>query len=158
MFKKKKSEEQELQEALAELRALPRPSMDFTTPEGAILCLEDAFRRRDLEAAIACKDFQVEAVLLLMETSPESLSDQAVLAKAAEVLELGYRKQISENWPNMDGVESFFIDRQPDSEDLGTFVVTELTLMPDRTLCQTNMRVAKRQDRWRVIHPISEEA
>lgn len=73
MFGKKKSKEQEFQEALAELRALPRPPLDFTTPEGAILCLEDAMRRQDLDAAVACKDFQIEAVLLLLQTMPDNI-------------------------------------------------------------------------------------
>jgi hypothetical protein len=50
-FKKKKTKEQEQEEALAELRALPRPAMDFSTPEGAILCLEDAYRHRVHEDA-----------------------------------------------------------------------------------------------------------
>src|SRR5882672_9408829 len=134
MFRKKKTKEQEFQEALEELRALPRPAMDCTTPEGAILCLEDAMRRRDLEAAVACKDFQVEAVLLLMETMPEDVGDPALLAKSAEVLELGYRKELSVNWPNISGVESFFIDCQPGFADVSTFVVTELTLMADGTM------------------------
>lgn len=157
MFGKKKTPEQEFQEALAELRALPRPALDFTTPEGAILCLEDAMRRQDLEAAIACKDFEVEAVLLLMETMPDNLDDPELLAEAAKTLELGYRKELSENWPNMEGVESFFVDCQPGFEDLSLFVVTELSLMPDGTLCQTLMQVAKRHDEWRVIHPVAEE-
>jgi hypothetical protein len=157
MFRKKKTKEQEFQEALAELRALPRPAMDFTTPEGAILCLEDAMRRRDIEGAVACKDFQVEAVFLLMQTMPDNVDDPELRAKSAEVLELGYRKELSENWPNMEGVESFFVDRQPDFEDLSVVLVTELSLMPDGTLCQTNMRVAKRGDKWRVVHPVEAE-
>jgi len=159
MFRKKKSKEQEFQEVLAELRGLPRPALDLTTPEGAILCLEDAMRRRDIEGAIACKDFQVEAVFLLMQTTPDLVGDKELLAKAAETLELGYRKHLSENWPNMEGVESFFVDSQRDPvfEDMSMLVITEMTLMPDGTLCQTYMRVAKRQDTWRVVHPISDE-
>ena len=158
MFRKKKSKEQEFQEALAELRALPRPALDMTTPEGAILCLEDAMRRRDLEAAIACKDFQVEAVLLLLKTGFDA-GDEEMCAEGAKTLELGYRAELSGSWPNMEGVESFFVEQQrdPDFEDLSMRLVTELTLMPDGTLCQTIMRVAKRHDTWRVIHPVSDE-
>src|SRR6185436_13427613 len=120
----------EVQEALKELRALPRPAMDFTTPEGAILCLEDAYRRRDIEAVLACKDFEVEAVLLLLQTMPENVSDPEIIAQTAKVLELGYRKEISENWPDMEGIESFFVDREPGFQDLSIVVVTEVSLMP----------------------------
>jgi hypothetical protein len=160
MFRKKKSKEQEFQEALAELRALPRPAHDMTTPEGAILCLEDAMRRRDLEAAVACKDFQVEAVVLLVQTMPDCVGDETLQAEAAMTLELGYRKELSDNWPNMEGVESFFVEQQRDPafEDLSMRLVTELTLMPDGTLSQTIMRVAKRHETWRVIHPVSDDA
>jgi len=36
----------------AKLKALPTYAHDFTTPEGAILCFEDAYRKHDLEAAV----------------------------------------------------------------------------------------------------------
>src|SRR4030095_10495681 len=121
----------EVQEALKELRALPRPAMDFTTPEGAILCLEDAYRRHDLEAAVACMDFAVHAVLVLQETMPELLSDEKTLAETAELLEAGYRKEKSENWPDMEGVESFFVDQQPGWQDMSCVIVTEVSYFPD---------------------------
>lgn len=159
MFRKKKSKEQEFQEALAELRALPRPALDFTTPEGAILCLEDAMRRQDIEAAVACKDFQIEAVLLLLQAKPDFVGDEELRAEAAKTLELGYRAELSGGWPNMEGVESFFVEEQRDPmfEDLSMRLITELTLMPDGTLSQTIMRVAQRNGEWRVIHPVSDE-
>lgn len=158
MFRKKKSKEQEFQEALAELRALPRPALDLTTPEGAILCLEDAIRRRDIEAAVACKDFQVEAVLLLLKTDFDP-SDEGLLTEAAQTLELGYRKELSDNWPNTDGMESYFVEQQRDPEfpDMSMRIVTEISLMPDGGLCQFFMRVAHRHGEWRVIHPYSDE-
>ena len=46
------SKRQTLDEIYTELKALPRVAKDFTSPEGAILCLEDAYRRRDIEAAL----------------------------------------------------------------------------------------------------------
>jgi hypothetical protein len=158
MFRKKKSKEQEFQEALAELRALPRPALDFTTPEGAILCLEDAIRRRDIEAAVACKDFQIEAVLLLVNTGFDP-GDEGMLAEAAKTLELGYRKELSDNWPNTDGMESYFVEQQRDPEfpDMSMRLVTEIELRPDGTLGQFYMRVAHRNGEWRVIHPYSDE-
>ena len=156
-FKRKKTKEKEKEEALAELRALPRPAADLATPEGAILCLEDVLRRRDIEAAVACKDFEVEGALLLMESAPDNVSDPESVKLAAQTLELGYRKEVSGNWPNMEGVESFFVDCQPGFEDLSIVVVTEINLLADGELSRTNMLVAKRNDKWRVIHPVSDE-
>src|SRR6185503_16964394 len=118
IFKKKKTKEQEQEEALAELRALPRPAMDFDTPEGAILCLEDAYRRQDLDAACACKDFMIEASLLLQEATPDCVNDPEIQRQTAEVLQLAYRKEISENWPDLNGMESFFVEQNPHSDGI----------------------------------------
>lgn len=151
-FKKKKTKEQEQEEALAELRALPLPAMDFNTPEGAILCLEDAYRRRDLDAACACKDFLIEATLLLLETAPETADDPAVQRQTAEVLQLSYRKEMSENWPNLEGIESFFVEQQPFTD--GIVIVTEFMRLPDGSFSEANLRVAQTADGWRVLNPI----
>ena len=43
---------------LEQLRALPSVEQDFDTPEGAVLCLEDAYRRKNIESACACKNFK----------------------------------------------------------------------------------------------------
>jgi hypothetical protein len=148
---------EEMLEAIQELRSLPRPNMDFTTPEGAILCLEDAYRRRDLEAAVACKDFTVEAVLLLHETMPEDAGDAGLIAKTSEVLELGFRKELSQNWPNMDGVESFFVNSEPGFQDLAIRIITEVSLMPDGTLRMTRMRVGQKNNEWKVLNVMPHE-
>src|SRR4051812_9160397 len=42
---------------------------DFSTPEGAILCLEDAYDEQDMEKAMACRNFLEEARLLLYKTN-----------------------------------------------------------------------------------------
>lgn len=155
IFKKKKTQEQEQAEALAELRALPQPAMDFTTPEGAILCLEDAYRRKDIEAACACKDFLVEATLMLLEAAPETADDPEVRAQAAEVLELAFRKEKEQGWPDMEGVESFFIEQQPLTD--GIVLVSELSRMPDGSFSETHLRVAHLTGKgWRVLNPVSE--
>lgn len=151
-FKKKKTKEQEQEEALAELRALPLPAMDFTTPEGAILCLEDAYRRRDLDAACACKDFLIEATLLLLETAPETADDPRVQRQTAEVLQLSYRKEMTENWPDLEGIESFFVERQPFTD--GIVIVTEFMRLPDGSFSEANLRVAQTADGWRVLNPV----
>ena len=155
LFKKKKTKEQEQEEAVAELRALPRPAMDFTTPEGAILCLEDAYRRKDIAAACACKDFLVEATLMLLEAAPETAGDPEVQAQAAEVLELAFRKEKEHAWPDMEGTESFFVEQHPLSD--GIVLVTEVMKMPDGSFCESHLRVAHLTGKgWRVLNAVSE--
>src|SRR5690348_17740688 len=74
-----------------ELMALPEVRKDFTTPEGAILCLEDAYRKRDIDAAVAAKDFKTEARLMLEKTDFKICINDETVAKTAEVLELSFR-------------------------------------------------------------------
>ncbi|HEX5219151.1 MAG TPA: suppressor of fused domain protein [Verrucomicrobiae bacterium] len=143
---------------IAQLRALPRPAMDLTTPEGAILCLEDAYRRRDIEAAVACKDFEVEAVLLLVKTQPDLANDPEIQAKTAEVLELGFRKEKTGNWPEMDGMESFFAGRRPGFQDLAIVIVTEYVLTPDGSIEENHLQVCKRGNEWKVLSAVEADS
>jgi hypothetical protein len=129
--------------------------MDFATPEGAILCLEDAYRRRDIEAACACKDFLVEATLMLLETAPDTADDPEVRAKTAEVLELAFRKEKEEAWPDMEGIETFFVEQHPLSD--GIVLVTEFMRMPDGSFSEAYLRVAHLTGKgWRVLNAVTE--
>src|SRR5688500_20135954 len=63
--------------------------IDLSTPEAAVLSLEEAYRARDVNAAVKCKDFRTEAVLMLQKVSPQLASDAAIIGKTTEVLEIG---------------------------------------------------------------------
>src|SRR5688572_22837053 len=80
-------ESQLLDMALANAATIAK---DFSTPEGAILRLEDAYRKRDIEIAVSCKDFLTEARLML-EKSDKVESDEELVRKTAKTLELSYR-------------------------------------------------------------------
>lgn len=123
---------------------------DLTTPEGAILTLEEAYRERDIEKAVACKDFGVEAAYMLRD-KPELRSDE-ILAKLAETLELAYRKEMSGGFPDMKGVTSTF----PAKKNLGNgkVVVTEVCKYPDGGTSKQNLVVANTTAGWKVIVPI----
>src|SRR5690349_10492046 len=98
---------------------------DFSTPQGAILCLEDAYRAKDLEAAVKCKDFRLESRLMLekLGTSKEELDDE-MIKLTADVLELGFRKELQEDgFPDFNGVTSHFRHTEPAGENVVT--VTE---------------------------------
>src|SRR5262245_8527924 len=92
-----------------------QPARDFSTPEGAILCLEDAYRAKDIEAAVRCKDFNMEARLML-EKLPKlkDAIDDKLITRTAEVLELAYRKEIEKKgFPDMTDVSSSFPKVEP---------------------------------------------
>jgi hypothetical protein len=97
-------------EIYAELKAQPPVAKDFSTPEGAILCLEDSYRRRDIEAAIAAKDFKTEARLILEETGFKDHIDDEVVAETEKALVESFRAHTTAEWPDFEGLESFFTE------------------------------------------------
>lgn len=123
---------------------------DFTTPEGAILCLEDAYRAKDVDAAIKCRNFDIEAQLMMEKVNPEFSTDKEILAKTAEVLELAYRAEMSDAFPNFDGVTSTFSQKQPyqDRDDVVSLI--ETTTYRGRTNSQ-QLHAAKTEGGWRVV-------
>ena len=139
--------QQENEKAIASAKT---HAADFTTPEGAILCLEDAYRRRDLDAAVACKDFTIEAKLMLQEIGGGVDGDGQLIAKTAETLELSFRKHTSAAWPDFTGLQSFFAAREPYKD--GVVVVTEICRYPDGGTSRQRMLVAETQRGWRVLN------
>lgn len=144
----------ELEEIYKELKTLPPVAKDFTTPEGAILCLEDAYRRRDIELAVAAKDFQTEARLMLQQTGFKDLIDDKMVAKTAEALVASFRAHTTAHWPNLEGLEPFFTRREPHADKV--VVVTEICRFPDGGFSRQQILVAETPQRWRVLNPVSE--
>lgn len=140
---------------LEQLRALPRFAKDFDTPEGAILCLEDAYRRRDIEAAVACKHFLIGGILMLLDYDENLARDPEVRKRNALLAERTYRMEITESWPDLEGVESFFIAHE--SYINGVVAVTELRRLRDGSYEKLNVLVAKTRDGWRVLSPVADD-
>jgi hypothetical protein len=141
---------------LEQLRTLlPPVEMDFSTPEGVILCLEDAYRRQNIESACVCKNFMIEGTLKLLDLDPNLARDLEFRKKNALFLERSYRKATTGTWPDLKGVESFFIDRQFYTD--GIVMVTELHRLRDGTFNQLKLLVAKTKDGWKVLNPISDD-
>jgi len=124
--------------------------VDLTTPEGAILSLEEAYRQRDIEKAVACKDFKVEAAHMMRDKP--GLSSDEVLVKLAETLELAYRGQMKGGFPDMNGVTSTF-PKKRDWGD-GKVVVTEVCRYPDGGTSKQDILVASTDTGWKVMIPI----
>jgi hypothetical protein len=140
-------------EIYAKLKAQPRVARDFTTPEGAILCLEDAYRRRDIEAAIAAKDFMTEARLMLQKTGFKDHINDEMVAKTAEALVSTFRAYTIARWPDFEGLESFFTKREEYSDKV--VLVTEVCRFPDGGFSQQQILVAETTNGWRVLNPVS---
>jgi hypothetical protein len=131
-----------------ELRDFPP---GFDTPEGAVLMLEAAYRAKDIEAAVACKDFDGEAKVMLRGKALEMSGDPEIVRRTAEVLELAYRTELAQTgFPNLEGVTSRFRDRYEDLPDLAT--IREECTYPDGTTSRQRINVRRTDAGWRVLN------
>jgi hypothetical protein len=129
---------------------LPGFEADFTTPEGAILCLEKAYRDRDIEAAVSAKDFKTEAGFLLRNSKFKDFAeDDEMVDSAAKLLELSFREHTLREWPSFEGLESFFPRRTVRGD--GIVLVTEVCRFPDGGFSQQEILVAETANGWRVV-------
>jgi hypothetical protein len=136
---------------LAELMALPPVKMDFSTPEGSILCLEDAYRRRDVEAAVACRDFATEAKVWLRERGNLNKQRQAeMMPEVTGTMEKSCRNGMAKNCAvDWERAKSYFPNREPYGD--GVVAVSEVTHTPDGNLWQQRILVTETAKGWRVV-------
>jgi hypothetical protein len=146
---------------ISSLKDKPPVTLDFTTPEGAVLMLEDAFRRRDLAAAVAAKDFATEAELELQAAgSPEPPARSAIDARAAD-LEGKFRTLLAVSWPDFSAVTSYFVDAQPYIQPAGhliganLIVVTEINRFAQGGYSEQRILVCETPGGWRVLNPLT---
>lgn len=118
--------------------------------------LEDAYRSRDVEAAVAGKDFTREAELLLSRLPTSSIvADGELVANIASTLELAFRAEVTRGgFPDMTGTQSAFSDPVPYSGIPGVVVVTEVVKYPDGGTSRQDMLVAETSRGWRVLIPL----
>lgn len=141
----------ERKKLLAQLTAQPPVAADFSTPEGAVLCLEDAFRQRNIEAAVACRDFAAEARHWLQERA--HLSEQMkneMLPETVQAMEKSFRNALAKGLPP-DWIlgKSYFLPREPFAADI--VLVNKYTQVPAGGLYSQQILVARTGDKWRTV-------
>lgn len=80
---------------------------DLTTPEGAIIKIENYYSNKDLKGVISCKDFQMEAENLLNEKG--AIITVETKSKIAEALKSSLVETFQSNeFPNFENIERCF--------------------------------------------------
>jgi hypothetical protein len=129
------------------------PKVDFTTPEGAILMLEKAYRQKDIEAAVAAKDFVAESRVMLSRLESGIEQDPEVLKKSAEVMELSFRADMKKNgFPDFSGIRSRFTRKEKYQDFADIVAVTEVCMFPDGGISTQKLLVANTTNGWRVLN------
>ncbi|MDH4319202.1 MAG: hypothetical protein OEV64_12480 [Desulfobulbaceae bacterium] len=134
-----------------ELLQLPPVIMDFNTPEGAILCLEEAYRQGDRDGVLAAKDFVTEARLMLERAGLHDKIDEEMLGKASATLVDSFKSHLAKKWPDFKGVESFFLRREVYCDKV--VVVTEACRLSNGEFSQQRILVSETEQGWRVLNP-----
>jgi len=144
----------ERKKLMAQLLKLPPVKVDFSTPEGAILCLQNTYPRQDIEAAVACLDFETQAKLYLKDTYAfDKELQKTMMSEITKTMEKSYRDNWAEHpWIGWDRVQSFFPKREPYAESI--VVVSEVTQGPDGSLLRQRILVSETPKGWRVVGPL----
>ncbi len=124
-----------------------------STPEGAIVKIEEAFDSDNIEGAIDCKDFSKEAELMLAKMGKGELRTE-IIEKTAEVLKLSFIKSLQENGvPKLNGVKRAFPKREKIDEN--HMIITEVCYYPDGSQSVQRLNTYKTQKGWKVLSPES---
>jgi len=123
-----------------------------TTPEGAIMLIEEAYDEDNLEKAISCKDFYAEAELMLSKMGRGGLGKE-IVEQTAEVLKLSFIKSLQDGgMPKFKGIIRAFPKREKISEN--HFIVTEICYYPDGGKSVQRLNTYKSENGWRVLNPV----
>lgn len=121
---------------------------NYDTPEGAILLLENAYDEQNIDKAVASKDFETEAKLMLSRMG--NMVDEEMIKQTAEVLELSFVKHTTESeWPNFSGLKRAFPHREKVSDNY--WIITEICWYPDGGRSLQKLGTSKTADGWRVV-------
>ena len=122
---------------------------DFSTPEGAILCLEDAYDEQDIHRAVACKNF-VEEARMLLEKMNDTLNNEEILQTTADVLRLSFIKSLeNEGFPIFTGINRAYPQREKISQNL--FLITEVCIFPDGGRSTQKIYTFRDDEGWKVL-------
>ena len=123
---------------------------DYSTPVAALRALEAAYERKDVEAAVAAKDFLFEARAMLEAMKGTGSADEALVKQAAEVLELSFRQELKERgYPNFVGLKCTVV-QQKSLRD-GLVEMLEKCVYPDQRTSTEKVHAARSATGWRIV-------
>lgn len=126
--------------------------VDLQTPEGAILSIEDAYDSGDLDRALNCKNFSIEAELMLKSKFPTGIN-QTLIDTTAEALKLSFIKGITEHgMPKFGNIKRAFIRHKISDHH---YVIDEICTYSDGSKSSQKLNVYRQNNEWKVLNPIN---
>jgi hypothetical protein len=128
----------------------PSMAADFSSPEGALKALEYAYVRKDIEAAVAAKDFKFEAHEMLKTLKKLGNPGEDLIKQTAEVLELSFRKQMkTEGFPAFADLKCKVVRKKYIRD--GIIEMVEECIFPDGGKSSDTLHAAKSVSGWRIV-------
>ena len=123
---------------------------DSTTPEGAIISIENAYDEKDIQKVIECKDFYIEAQL--MAKKMKVFNNPEIIDELCEALKLSCIKYLNDNgMPSFKNVIRAFPKREQISNK--HFIITEVIYYPDGSESQQRINTYLTDNGWKVLDP-----
>jgi len=133
------------------LFTLTAMASDLSTPDRALKSLEEAYVRKDIEAAVAAKDFRYEAVAMLSANKNLQNVSEELVNKATEVLELSFRKQMeTRGFPDFSKIHCSVVSQKQLKPDLVEMV--EECVFSDGGKLTYTLYAAKSVTGWRIVN------
>lgn len=129
---------------------------NFETPEGAILCIENAYDEGDIDKVLNCKDFLEEAKLMLQKNGMlEKFNEEQkyeAIKMVGEALQLSFINGIETNgMPDFRNCRRAFILREKLSSV--HWIITEVVYHPDGSKTSQRINTYLTDLGWRVLSP-----
>ncbi len=120
-----------------------------STPEGAIVKIEEAYNEKDIEKAKKCKDFSVEAKLMLSKIDGIEQYGE-IVEMTAKALELSFVEYLQEKgMPNFHGVRRAFTKREKINDN--HIIITEVCIHPNNTKTTDRLNTYLVYGHWKVL-------
>lgn len=127
---------------------------DYSTPRAALASLEAAYAARNIEAAVAARDFPAEAGEMLhsmARKNPRLKSDDVLAADLAKSLQLAFRDQIRKHgFPNIAGAKCSVTEHTPRRPDL--VPLREVCKWPDGVVSDAIAYAVRTDAGWKIIN------
>lgn len=119
----------------------------YNTPEEAIISLEKAYSKKDLDKVMSSKDFATEARLILEQKSYKITTK--IVNEVANLLELSLIKNLEDNgYPNFDAARREFSELSKLKDNI--FFLEERIFYPDNTCHINKVYLSNNDNLWKV--------
>ena len=132
----------------------PAMAQDLSSPRAALASLERAYQQKDIEEAIAAKDFRLEAETMLAAIAKKNniadLADEETIKETEDVLRLSFVKEMEERgFPDFSDYDCRIVSETVLREDLAQLIEECVSKQDGFTTRYTHLS-RKRDGLWRI--------